>query len=235
MAETTTISAADLEALIAAALVASNTSESNARSVARALAQAEIDGQKGHGLSRVPSYAAQAKSGKVDGHAAPEVRQTRPASLMIDVAQRLCLPGLRSRHRPVAGAGGRAGLPPPASCARTISASSAVTSSGWRRPAWWRSPSATRPRPWRRGAASVPLFGTNPIAFAAPQPGKPPIVVDMALSQVARGKILTAAQKGESIPADWAVDEQGDPPPMQPPRSRARCSRSAAPRVRRWR
>ena len=71
MAETTTIVAAELEALIAAALVASNTAETNARSVARALAQAEIDGQKGHGLSRVPTYTAQARVGKVDGHATP--------------------------------------------------------------------------------------------------------------------------------------------------------------------
>ena len=55
------------------------------------------------------------------------------------------------------------------------------------------------------------MFGTNPIAFAAPQRSEPPIVVDLALSQVARGKILTAAQKGEPIPADWAVDEQGNP------------------------
>ena len=57
MARTVTIGAAELEALIAAALVASRTAEANARSVARALAQAEADGQKGHGLSRVPSYA----------------------------------------------------------------------------------------------------------------------------------------------------------------------------------
>ena len=54
---------ADLEALIARALEASNTSAANAASVARALAQAEVDGQKGHGLSRVPSYAAQARAG----------------------------------------------------------------------------------------------------------------------------------------------------------------------------
>ena len=39
----------------------------------------------------------------------------------------------------------------------------------------------------------------------------PPIVVDLALSQVARGKILTAAQKGEPVPADWAVDQHGKP------------------------
>jgi (2R)-3-sulfolactate dehydrogenase (NADP+) len=39
----------------------------------------------------------------------------------------------------------------------------------------------------------------------------PPLVIDMALSQVARGKILTAAQRGEAIPRDWAVDEEGRP------------------------
>ena len=62
--------------------------------------------------------------------------------------------------------------------------------------------------PW---GGKQPLFGTNPIAFAAPHRGHPPIVVDMALSQVARGKILTAAQKGEAIPEGWAVDETGKP------------------------
>src|SRR5436190_13278505 len=94
MAETATIGAGELEGLIAAALAASRTAEANARSVARALAQAEIDGQKGHGLSRVPTYAAQARAGKVDGHATPVVRQTRPASLMIDVANGFAFPAI---------------------------------------------------------------------------------------------------------------------------------------------
>jgi len=55
------------------------------------------------------------------------------------------------------------------------------------------------------------VFGTNPIAFAAPRRGAPPLVVDMALSEVARGKIVTAAQKGEPIPLGWAVDANGQP------------------------
>jgi (2R)-3-sulfolactate dehydrogenase (NADP+) len=38
-----------------------------------------------------------------------------------------------------------------------------------------------------------PVLGTNPIAFAAPRRGTPPIVVDLALSQGARGKIVSAA------------------------------------------
>jgi (2R)-3-sulfolactate dehydrogenase (NADP+) len=62
--------------------------------------------------------------------------------------------------------------------------------------------------PWGSRRA---LFGTSPLAFAAPQRTAPPLVIDMALSQVARGKILTAAQKGEAVPAGWAVDEEGRP------------------------
>jgi (2R)-3-sulfolactate dehydrogenase (NADP+) len=55
------------------------------------------------------------------------------------------------------------------------------------------------------------VFGTNPIAFACPLPGKPPIVVDLSLSKVARGHILAAKQKGEAIPPGWALDAAGKP------------------------
>jgi (2R)-3-sulfolactate dehydrogenase (NADP+) len=62
--------------------------------------------------------------------------------------------------------------------------------------------------PW---GGKRPVFGTNPIAFAAPRRDAPPLVIDMALSEVARGRILAAAQKGEPIPLGWAVDAQGQP------------------------
>jgi (2R)-3-sulfolactate dehydrogenase (NADP+) len=55
------------------------------------------------------------------------------------------------------------------------------------------------------------LFGTNPIAFACPRAGKPPLVVDLSMSLVARGRIMMAAQKGEAIPPDWALDAEGRP------------------------
>jgi (2R)-3-sulfolactate dehydrogenase (NADP+) len=54
------------------------------------------------------------------------------------------------------------------------------------------------------------LFGTNPIAFAAPRAGAPPLVIDLSLSKVARGKIMVAAQRGEKIPAGWALDKDGN-------------------------
>jgi len=62
--------------------------------------------------------------------------------------------------------------------------------------------------PW---GGAKPAFGTNPIAFACPLPGAPPIVVDLSLSKVARGNILAARQKGERIPMGWALDASGAP------------------------
>ena len=55
------------------------------------------------------------------------------------------------------------------------------------------------------------LFGTDPVAFACPLPDAAPIVVDLSLSKVARGHILTAIQKGEPIPEGWALDVDGKP------------------------
>ncbi|MFD0938518.1 Ldh family oxidoreductase, partial [Methylobacterium trifolii] len=62
--------------------------------------------------------------------------------------------------------------------------------------------------PWG-GATAV--FGTNPIAFACPLPGRAPIVVDLSLSKVARGNIMAARQRGEPIPEGWALDPDGNP------------------------
>lgn len=208
---TTTIAPADLESLIAQALVAADTSPANAACVARALAQAEIDGQKGHGLSRVPSYAAQAKSGKVDGNATPVAKRTRAASLMVDVANGFAYPAfdLAIEHLPA------------------IAAETGIAAAGFFRSHHYgvagrhverlaeaglvgltfaNTPSAMAPWGGKRG-----VFGTNPIAFATPRRGAPPLVVDLALSEVARGKILTAAQKGVEIPLGWAVDRDGRP------------------------
>jgi LDH2 family malate/lactate/ureidoglycolate dehydrogenase len=53
----------------------------------------------------------------------------------------------------------------------------------------------------------TPFLGTSPFAFGAP--GATPLLLDMATSVVAFGKIRRAARLGESIPADWALDAQG--------------------------
>ena len=78
------LSVSQAHELVAATLTRCRTSAENAASVARALVAAEMDGLKGHGLSRVPMYAAQAKVGKVDGFATPAVTQPKPALLAVD-------------------------------------------------------------------------------------------------------------------------------------------------------
>jgi LDH2 family malate/lactate/ureidoglycolate dehydrogenase len=62
--------------------------------------------------------------------------------------------------------------------------------------------------PW--GGAEA-MLGNNPFAVAFPVRGKAPIVLDMACSVAARGKIIVAAKEGRPIPADWAVDRNGQP------------------------
>ena len=56
-----------------------------------------------------------------------------------------------------------------------------------------------------------PIFGTNPIAAIFPREGKNPVSIDLSLSEVARGKLMVAAKKGESIPLGWALDADGNP------------------------
>ena len=62
--------------------------------------------------------------------------------------------------------------------------------------------------PW---GGSKPLFGTNPIAFSAPRANDAPMVIDMSLSKVARGKVMVANQLNEKIPEGWAIDKEGRP------------------------
>ena len=92
MTEMLTVEAA--HALVVETLVRCNTAAVNARLVADALVGAELTGQAGHGLRRVPSYGAQAASGKVDGHAVPVAKRSRPGALSIDAANGFAYPAI---------------------------------------------------------------------------------------------------------------------------------------------
>ncbi len=87
-----TLSLADAQDLVSSILQRHNSSADNAQHVGRALIAAEIDGQRGHGLSRVPSYAAQSASGKVDGFAMPMVLDRKRAAVRIDAANGFAFP-----------------------------------------------------------------------------------------------------------------------------------------------
>lgn len=56
-----------------------------------------------------------------------------------------------------------------------------------------------------------PVFGTNPVAAIFPRRAAAPLMIDLSLSEVARGKLMVAAKEGRSIPLGWALDAQGQP------------------------
>ncbi|NMG46140.1 Ldh family oxidoreductase [Aromatoleum toluvorans] len=61
------------------------------------------------------------------------------------------------------------------------------------------------------GGSRKPVYGTNPLAFAAPQQDGPPLLVDQASSATAFVNIRAAAAAGKPLPAGWALDEAGEP------------------------
>ena len=177
----------------------SGTKESTADTVASALVRAEADGQKGHGISRIPSYAAQVRTGKVKGQALPVLEDVKPGLFRIDAnfgfaypAIKLALPELELRAQ-------KTGL---AAAAIYHSHHFGVAghhcedlaAKGLVAFIFGNSPKAMAPH-----GAKEKVLGTNPIAFAAPTDHEP-LVIDMALSTVARGKIFLARKAGSSIP-----------------------------------
>jgi LDH2 family malate/lactate/ureidoglycolate dehydrogenase len=55
------------------------------------------------------------------------------------------------------------------------------------------------------------LLSTNPIAVAVPAGEEPPVVLDMATTVAAYGKVKAKAQRGEPMPVGWMIDRKGEP------------------------
>lgn len=211
MSDTETLSLAEAEALIAAALRASRVSEAAAVSVARALVAAEAEGQVGHGFSRVADYAAQARSGKVQGHAEPVCTTVAPAALSIDAGHGFAFPALDlaiSEGTRAAQEQGCVSMSIHRShhCGALSVQVDRIAQAGLVGLMVANSPPAMAP--W---GAATPVFGTNPIAFSAPRAEGPPLVIDLSLSVVARGKVMHAQRSGTPIPEGWALDADGQP------------------------
>jgi (2R)-3-sulfolactate dehydrogenase (NADP+) len=206
-----TLMPADAEVLATRALTVCGTSPGNAQSTALALVAADVDGQSGHGLARLPGYVAQVKAGKIDGRAVPTFSRTRTGTIQVDAKGGFAYPALDlaidalpalALEAGVAAAGiasshhiGQAGR-----TVERLATAGLIALVVSNTPSAMALPGGTRP-----------LMGTNPLAFAAPLPGRPPLVIDLALSLVARAKIVAAQQAGERIPADWATDSEGKP------------------------
>ena len=211
MTDKTRISIADAKALIHAALAASGVPAAVCTSVASALVAAEAEGQGGHGFSRLGDYAAQARSGKINTNAQITTTMRGPASLLIDADQGFAFPALETALAaglPVAETRGIAIMAIANShhCGALSVQVEKIAKAGMIGLMMANAPKAIAP--W---GAKAPFFGTNPIAFATPQADGPPLVIDLSLSKVARGKVMNAYKSNKPIPLGWALDANGNP------------------------
>lgn len=209
-------SRAALTALINDVLQKAGASPAQSAPTALALVAAEASGLPSHGLSRVPMYVAHLKAGRVMGNAVPFIANQRASAVLIDAANGFAFPACRLAVDEAITRARATGI---AIAAITNSHHSgmssyhldAVAAAGMVGIACSNSPAAMPAAGGKR-----PIFGTNPIAAVFPRSGARrggarPLSIDLSLSEVARGKLMVAAKKGESIPLGWALDAEGQP------------------------
>lgn len=192
-------------------LSASNTSAANANAVTRSVVAAEADGLHSHGLMRVPAYCDHALCGKVDGHAVPRVENRASGSISVDAACGFAHPAIDAGFAALIPAAAQAGIAALAvrnsyNCGVLGYHVEHLAAEGLIGLAFVNAPAAIAP--W---GGTVPLFGTNPIALAAPRRNGPPIVIDQSSSVVARGEVMLKARQGLAIPGTWGFDRHGKP------------------------
>jgi len=211
MSEPNRISLSEATELLTNAFLKADVPADTALCVARALVAAEAEGQAGHGFSRLGDYVAQVKSGKINVDVAVSVQHVGPASLRIDAGLGFAYPAMEAALAagiPLAEETGIAimGIANSHHCGALSIQVEKIAQAGLIGLMVANAPKAIAP--W---GAKEPLFGTNPIAFAVPQEGAEPLVVDLSLSKVARGKVMAAKKAGTEIPANWALDADGNP------------------------
>ncbi|MBG8562328.1 MULTISPECIES: Ldh family oxidoreductase [Pseudomonas] len=202
---------ADLERLLQQIFVRHGTSESVARTLAANCASAQRDGAHSHGVFRIPAYVSTLASGWVNGTAVPQVQDVASGYVRVDAGGGFAQPALEAARALLVEKARSAGI-----------AVLAIHNSHHFAALWpdvepfaeeglvalsvVNSMTCVVPH-----GARKPLFGTNPIAFAAPCAGHAPIVFDMATSAIAHGDVQIAARKGERLPEGMGVDRDGQP------------------------
>lgn len=192
-------------------LVKHGVSAEQARAVADTVTAAERDGCKSHGLFRVPGYLKSVVSGKVSVTATPIVSELSPAVVRVDGGGCFAPLALEAARAPLVAAARKHGVAI-ASIADTYHFAAlwpeveALAEEGLVAFAFVNSFAYVAPAGGREK-----LYGTNPMAFAWPRRGRPPLVFDQASSASARGEILLHQRDGHPLPDGWAIGPDGEP------------------------
>jgi (2R)-3-sulfolactate dehydrogenase (NADP+) len=193
------------------AALGAGASEEAARSLAAATVAAEAEGNTAVGLSHLLDYLEALEAGRIDGRAEPVV--TRPALALY----------LSDARRGIAHTGFDRTLDDLAKAAKLFGIALFAQKNSYTCGAlgWFTGRlaerglvalAATNGPALMAGAGSVkPVYCTNPLSFAAPLAGGPPLVIDQASSATAFVRIRETAEAGEAIPEGWALDDGGNP------------------------
>ncbi len=201
----------DLCDLLAAIFIRHGTSPEVAGMLARNCAAAERDGAESHGLFRMPGYVSTLRSGWVDGCAVPIVEEAGPAFLRVDARNGFAQPALAAAAPLAVERARQAGA-----CVIGLHDShhfgalwldvEPFAEQGLVALAVVNSMAVVVPH-----SGKSPVFGTNPMAFAAPRATGHPLVFDQAASTMAHGDVRIAAQEGRDLPDGVGVDRDGHP------------------------
>jgi (2R)-3-sulfolactate dehydrogenase (NADP+) len=201
----------ELSDLAVRALKRAGASKTMATATAQALVAAEAEGLPGHGLSRVALYAQHLREARADGKAKAKVIRKTGATCLIDAGGGLAFPAAALAAKEAIKRAQRYGI---AFAGVTNSHHfgaaayhlAPIAAAGMAGIALTNSPAAINA--WGGKKA---FFGTNPVAAIFPRKNAAPIVVDLSLTEVTRGKIMLMAKEGKEIPLGWAVDRDGNP------------------------
>jgi len=206
------VTAQKLEAFTARAFEAVGIAPADAKSIAELMVRADLQGSEGHGVFRLPQYIRRIKGGAVN--LKPNIRVEREAAgmalvdgdngmghLVMRFATEKAI--AKAKTAGVAWVGvkwsnhaGPASLYAAMPLEHDMAGLYLAVGNANHLPAW--------------GGLDM-LLSTNPIAVAVPAGEEPPIVLDMATTVAAYGKVKTKAQRGETMPEGWMMDREGRP------------------------
>jgi len=192
-------------------MLAAGATQRSADATARALVYADERGLSSHGVARLPMYVAQLRNGRVDPKAEPTIVRSRHAAVLIDAADGMAYPACELAVDTLIRIARESG-----SAVASVTRShhfgagachlEAIASAGMVGLAFSNTPAAMPAWGGRH-----PVFGTNPVAAVFPRREGPPLMIDLSLSNVARGKIMVAARENRPIPEGWATTRDGQP------------------------
>ncbi|WJL97284.1 Ldh family oxidoreductase [Microbacterium sp. ET2] len=185
--------------------------DASAHLVADSLVDAEARGIASHGVARTRIYSERLRAGLLDAQARPRVLRRTTGSAHVDAANAIGQVGAQAaidiaiQDAPrdmvsVVGVAGSNHCGTLAFFTRQL-AGAGLVGIGM----------STAPPTMTYHGGRSRAVGTNPLSIAVPRRHEPPIVIDMATSATARGKIILLEKLGRAVPPGWAVDAEGRP------------------------